>query len=97
MQLSAGTLYGSIKRLLEQGLIVEVPNREADGDSAGAITGLRRWAAKPRGRRSSGYPNFWNKRGVMDWRPSAVKVYRALLFAYPAEFRHEYGRKWSAC
>ncbi len=32
LQLSAGTLYGSIKRLLEQGLIVEVPNREADGD-----------------------------------------------------------------
>jgi predicted permease len=27
----------------------------------------------------------------MAWLPSAVKIYRALLFAYPAEFRHEYG------
>jgi putative ABC transport system permease protein len=26
----------------------------------------------------------------MDWRPSGLKVYRALLLAYPAEFRHEY-------
>ncbi len=27
----------------------------------------------------------------MDWRPSAARVYRALLLAYPAAFRHEYG------
>lgn len=27
----------------------------------------------------------------MAWRRSAAKIYRALLFAYPAEFRHEYG------
>ncbi len=27
----------------------------------------------------------------MDWLPSAARVYRTLLFAYPAEFRHEYG------
>lgn len=27
----------------------------------------------------------------MAWRQSAVRIYRALLFAYPAEFRHEYG------
>jgi putative ABC transport system permease protein len=27
----------------------------------------------------------------MGWLPRAAKVYRALLFAYPAEFRHEYG------
>jgi putative ABC transport system permease protein len=27
----------------------------------------------------------------MAWRPSAAKIYRALLLAYPAEFRHEYG------
>jgi len=26
----------------------------------------------------------------MAWRRSAVKIYRALLFVYPAEFRHEY-------
>ena len=27
----------------------------------------------------------------MGWRRSAVRIYRALLLAYPAEFRHEYG------
>jgi hypothetical protein len=27
----------------------------------------------------------------MVWRQSAARIYRALLFAYPAEFRHEYG------
>lgn len=27
----------------------------------------------------------------MAWRRSAVRIYRALLFAYPAEFRREYG------
>ena len=29
----------------------------------------------------------------MAWRPIALKFYRALLFAYPAEFRHEYGEE----
>lgn len=29
----------------------------------------------------------------MVWRPSALKVYRALLLAYPAEFRHEYAEE----
>jgi DNA-binding PadR family transcriptional regulator len=28
LRLSAGTLYGSIKRLLEQGLVVELPERD---------------------------------------------------------------------
>jgi putative ABC transport system permease protein len=32
----------------------------------------------------------WNKRGVMVWRPSAGRIYRTLLLAYPAEFRDEY-------
>jgi putative ABC transport system permease protein len=27
----------------------------------------------------------------MDWRPNSRSAYRALLFAYPAEFREEYG------
>ncbi|HEY3936517.1 MAG TPA: hypothetical protein VGL97_03765, partial [Bryobacteraceae bacterium] len=27
----------------------------------------------------------------MVWRQSAARIYRALLLAYPAEFRHEYG------
>ena len=27
----------------------------------------------------------------MAWRPNAVKIYRGLLFAFPTEFRHEYG------
>lgn len=29
----------------------------------------------------------------MGWLPSAAKIYRVLLFAWPAEFRHEYGQE----
>jgi hypothetical protein len=29
----------------------------------------------------------------MVWRPNVHKTYRALLFLYPAEFRHEYGEE----
>src|SRR5947208_2186521 len=29
----------------------------------------------------------------MIWRRNALRLYRALLFAYPAEFRHEYGEE----
>ncbi len=40
--------------------------------------------------------NSWNKRGPMGlsksaWAPSQAKLFRALLYCYPAEFRHEYG------
>jgi hypothetical protein len=34
----------------------------------------------------------------MDWPQSQTKLFRALLYCYPAEFRHEYGaemRRWS--
>src|SRR5580704_6327573 len=32
----------------------------------------------------------WNMRGPMVWRRSALRIYRTLLLAYPAEFRDEY-------
>src|SRR5262245_43804958 len=59
--------------------------------SAAATTTSRPAAAawhrpKPRGTRIVS-----NKRGSMDWRPNSHSVSRALLFAYPAEFREEYG------
>jgi hypothetical protein len=27
----------------------------------------------------------------MDWSQNHVRLFRALLYCYPAEFRHEYG------
>jgi hypothetical protein len=29
----------------------------------------------------------------MAWHRAALRLYRALLFLYPAEFRHEYGEE----
>lgn len=33
----------------------------------------------------------------MAWRPNAAKIYRGLLFAFPTEFRHEYGTEMEQC
>ncbi|HZQ55656.1 MAG TPA: ABC transporter permease [Bryobacteraceae bacterium] len=33
----------------------------------------------------------------MAWRPNAIKIYRGLLFAFPTEFRHEYGAEMEQC
>src|SRR5580658_2384908 len=59
--------------------------------SAGDTTSSLLLGAKSPRRKPRGCPRWWSKRGFMAWRRSAVRIYRALLFAYPAEFRHEYG------
>jgi DNA-binding PadR family transcriptional regulator len=55
LQLSAGTLYGSIKRLLEQGLIVEIQNRESEDERRRYyhLTALGRKAARAEASRLS--------------------------------------------
>ena len=59
LQLSAGTLYRSIQRMLEQGLIVETrrPSRIRNSTtSGGATTASRRSAGPSPGRRRAGSP-----------------------------------------
>jgi hypothetical protein len=48
LTLSAGTLYRSIQRMLEQGLLIETrePRRRSSMTSDGATTGLRRSARR---------------------------------------------------
>lgn len=46
LRLSAGTLYGSIKRLLEQGLILELPDGDDDRRRYYRLTPLGRKTAK---------------------------------------------------
>jgi DNA-binding PadR family transcriptional regulator len=55
LRLSAGTLYGSIKRLLEQGFIVELPDKSSDDERRRyyRLTPLGRKAAKQEVRRMS--------------------------------------------
>ena len=53
LRLSPGTLYRSIQRMLEQGLLKETNDRPARSwmTSGGGTTGSRRLALLPRGRR----------------------------------------------
>ena len=53
MRLSTGRLYGTLKRLLEQGSIVRVEEGEREGMKAdGALHANRRYALTRRGRRA---------------------------------------------
>ena len=95
LRLSPGTLYGSIKRMLEQGIISELQDRErpkrSDDDERRRyyrLTSFGRKVVKAEAARSR---RVWNKPGCMDWRPIYRSVFRALLRVYPAEFREEYG------
>jgi DNA-binding PadR family transcriptional regulator len=52
LRLSAGTLYGSIKRLLEQGLIVELRERQRPGKD-GSDERRRYYRLTPLGRKAA--------------------------------------------
>ena len=56
LKLSPGTLYGSIKRMLEDGLIVEIDDRQrpSEDDERRRTTGSRSLDATSRRRRPSG-------------------------------------------
>ncbi len=95
LRLSAGTLYGSVKRMLEQGLIVELRESErpeTDDDERRRyyrLTAFGRRVARAEAERLSQL--LRSMRGLMAWRPNAASLYRALLLAYPADFREEFG------
>ena len=57
VKMSPGTLYGSIKQMLEDGLIVETAERAADNDDERRrYDELHRKAAPPRDARWHGWP-----------------------------------------
>ena len=101
VRLSAGTLYSAIRRMLEQGLIEELrdsPDPASDDERRRyyRLTRLR----PDRGGGRSAAPQRHAEPGARDRTDStkavgmrAADVYRALLWCYPAQFRHEYGRE----
>ena len=98
VRLGSGTLYGSIKRMLDQGLIEETEERPGPGARRPASALLPPHCARTSGRRS-------RERAARDvggcrddaptraaaWRYRVTALYRFVLRAYPARFRHEYG------
>src|SRR6188474_3439322 len=94
VQLSAGTLYSSIRRMLEQGLIEEL-SRSPDRTSTDE---RRRYHRPPRRGCGSRAAQRTRAAGPRD-RPRTrelmpqVTLYRALLRCYPAAFRDEYGEQ----
>jgi hypothetical protein len=100
LRLGAGTLYRSVQRMLEQGLITEVrqrPARPGSTTSGGAITASPRSAGRsPAPRRAPG-PNAQTRaRQRVRAREDLMRCYRALLHLYPASFRAEYGAETAA-
>ena len=96
LKLSAGTLYRSIQRMLEQGLIVEPRGapRPRTTTSAAATTGSRHSATPWRGPRPSALPTWCAWRVHAGWRrggPDAV--ISAAAASLSASFRHEYGEE----
>jgi predicted permease len=82
VRVSAGTLYRSIQRMQEQGLIAESRRRPApdEDDERRRYYALTTFGeARARERLRAG-------EGVM-------RLYRLLLRCYPASFRHEYGEE----
>ena len=98
VQLSAGTLYSAIRRMLEQGLIEELPEVPIlrAPTSAGATTGSPASASASRRPKSRRLNALVDRRERPVWcrvHDARHAVYRALLHCYPAAFRQEYGNQ----
>ena len=99
MQLSAGTLYSSIRRMLEQGLIEELARSPdpSSTDERRRYYRLTRFGKTGRGG-GSGAAERPGAAGASDGAGAgglmrAAAIYRALLHCYPAAFRDEYGEQ----
>ena len=95
LKLSPGTLYRSIQRMLEQGLIVETSTRpapELDDERRRyyRITPFGVTVAKAEARRHAQLVKMARVRGLAPEK-AVMRLYRALLHLYPASFRAEYG------
>ena len=100
LRLSPGTLYGSIKRMLQDGLIEELEERPDPEHDDTRRRYYRITRVRARGRDGGiGAAGEIARAGArhragaeevvsaMEWRE---RCYRALLHCYPAEFRYEY-------
>ncbi len=95
LKLSAGTLYRSIQRMLEQGLLVEPRSRPLPRARRRTPPLLPHHPVRPRRGRSRiaahGAARPHGPRPRLRPREGLMRLYRALLHLYPASFRAEYG------
>jgi DNA-binding PadR family transcriptional regulator len=96
VQLSAGTLYSSIRRMLEQGLIEELdespdPSSTDERRRYYRLTRFGKRVAAAEVERLTALLQQARRRGWSGWLMRPEAIYRALLYCYPAAFRHEYG------
>ena len=100
LKLGAGTLYRSIQRMLEQGLISEATTRpapELDDERRRyyRLTPFGR-AGRHGGSRTTGADGQTRARERARAGEVVMLLYRALLHLYPASFRAEYGEEMAA-
>ena len=95
--LSAGTLYRSIQRLLEQGLIEELTERPAPELDDERRRYYRITAVRPRrgegGGRAPGIAAAAGARQRLPDGQGVMRAYRLLLRLFPKSFRHEYRQR----
>ena len=101
LKLGAGTLYRSIQRMLEQGLIVGAARaaRARARRRAAALLphhAVRQERRQGRGSTARADAEAGAREGLRARPDIAMRLYRALLLAYPASFRAEYGEEMSA-
>ena len=100
LKLSAGTLYRSVDRMVQQGLIREISSRPGERHGRRAPALLPDYAVRPRRRDGRSAP------AGADARPrtgegaraseGVMRIYRLLLHLYPASFRADYGEEMAA-
>jgi DNA-binding PadR family transcriptional regulator len=99
VRLSAGTLYSSIRRMLEQGLVEELAHSP---DPSSSDERRRYYRLTRFGRRAAAAEVKRLKALVRQARATragvgcmsrAIQSYRILLHCYPAAFREEYGNQ----
>jgi DNA-binding MarR family transcriptional regulator len=99
LKLSAGTLYRSIQRMLESGLITETRSRPAPEMDDERRRYYRMTPLGSGSRGGSGTPARLTQNGALVRRRAQdylLHFYRLLLHLYPASFRAEYGDVMSA-
>ncbi len=100
LRLSAGTLYRSIQRMLEQGLIVETrerpaPEHDDERRRYYRLTAFGRQVAEAEMQRLTDLREDWPA-GRPPAGEGVMALYRLLLHLYPTSFRHEYGGEMTA-
>ena len=99
LKLSAGTLYRSVERMVEQGLIRETARGRAKTwtMTAAILPHHSVWPSRRQGGGAPAGPDARSRSGEGARASEGVmRIYRLLLYLYPASFRADYGEEMAA-